>query len=343
MIGTGNIGAYHVATLSERVSGVEVTALFDVATDRAREIADAVGATAHNRAEDVVEAPDVDAVLIASPGDLHAEQVLACIAAGKPVLCEKPLAPTTQECLKVIDAEVASGRHLVQVGFMRRYDQAYRELKATLTAGDIGDALMLHCRHRNPSVHDYFTSDMSLTDSVVHEVDTARWLLDDEIAAVTVMSGKPSPRAAIKDPQLVVFEMVSGVLVDVESFVNAHYGYDVQCELVGSMGVASMDTPARGFVTRSGARGLRVPADWRERFDAAYQTELQDWANSLPTGEVHGADAWDGYAATAVAEAGLRARLDGSRVAVELIDRPGFYDRNRLTAGEPSREEASLR
>lgn len=331
VIGTGNIGTYHVGTLSERVSGAEVTAVFDVAADRAREIAASVGATVHGRAEDVIGDDEVDAVLVASPGDLHAQQVLACIAAGKPVLCEKPLAPTTPECRKVMEAEVASGRHLVRIGFMRRYDQAYLELKATLEAGDIGEALMLHCRHRNPSVHDYFTSDMSLTDSVVHEVDTARWLLGEEIAAVTVVAGKPSPRAVIKDPQLVLFEMGSGVLVDVESFVNARYGYDVRCELVGSEGVASMDTPARGAVTRAGARGLRVPVDWRERFDAAYQVQLQDWVNSLRTGEVTGkvrcADVWDGYAATAVAEAGLRARAEGSRVAVDLVDRPSFYDR----------------
>lgn len=327
VIGTGNIGTYHVDTLTHHVSGAEVTAVFDVATDRAAEVAARVGAAAHPSAEDVVGDPAVDAVLVASPGELHAEQVLNCIAIGKPVLCEKPLAPTTAECLKVIEAEVASGRHLVQLGFMRRYDPAYRDLKAVLDSGDVGEALLLHCVHRNPSVYDYFTSDMSLTDSVVHEVDTSRWLLDDEIAAVTVVAGKPSPRAVIKDPQMVLFEMASGVLVDVESFVNAQYGYDVRCELVGSEGVASMDTPARGTVTRQGTRGLHVPADWRERFDDAYHAELQDWVTSLGSGEVHGATAWDGYAATAVAEAGLRARAEGTRVAVEMVDKPAFYAR----------------
>lgn len=327
VIGTGNIGGYHIDTITNRVSGALISAVFDVDAGRARALAERTGAIVHIRAEDLIEDHAVDAVLIASTGDAHAEQALACVAAGKPVLCEKPLAPSTQECLKVIEAEVSSARHLVQVGFMRRYDRAYQELKASLDEGVLGEALMLHCRHRNPSVYDYFTSDMSLTDSVVHEVDTSRWLLDDEIVSVSVLAGKHSPSAAIEDPQLVVFETSSGVLVDVESFVNAQYGYDVHCEVVGSHGVAAIGTPVRGTVTREGSRSLGVPADWKERFDAAYHAELQDWVNQAQAGRVQGADAWDGYAATAVAEAGLRARSEHAQATVELVDRPSFYDR----------------
>lgn len=325
VIGAGNIGTYHIDRLAGRVSGAEVSAVFDVASDRAATVAARVGASTRGTAEEVIADDGVDAVLIASPGELHADQVLSCIEADKPVLCEKPLAPSTAECLKVIEAEVAHGRQLVQLGFMRRYDRAYRDLKAVLDSGQIGEALMLHCVHRNPAVPDSFTGDMSLTDSVVHEVDTTRWLLDDEIAAVTVRTGKASPRASITDPQMVLFEMASGVLVDVESFVNAQYGYDVRCELVGSEGLASMDTPALGTVTHSGQRGVRVPADWKERFDSAYHAELQEWVDSLASGDFGGATAWDGYAATAVAEAGLRARVEGTRVAVQLTDRPSFY------------------
>jgi myo-inositol 2-dehydrogenase/D-chiro-inositol 1-dehydrogenase len=328
VIGTGNIGRYHVDTLAQRVSGAAVVAVFDVDTERAAQVAGPVGATARASAEAVVADDAVQAVVVASPGELHAEQVLACLDAGKPVLCEKPLAPTPVECLKVVDAEVAGGRQLVQLGFMRRYDPAYLDLKAAFDAGELGEALLVHCVHRNAGVHDYFTSDMSLTDSVVHEVDTCRWLLGDEIVAVTVRAGKPSPHAAIRDPQMVLFETASGVLVDVESFVNARYGYDVRCELVGSDGVASMGTPAPGTVTQSGSTGARVPADWRERFDAAFRAELQDWVHSVRDGEVRGASAWDGYAATAVAEAGLRARAEGTRVAVELVDRPTLYQRS---------------
>ncbi len=176
IIGCGNIGADHVDRVANQVSGSRVTALFDVATERAQELATKVGAVALATAPEVINHPDVDAVIIASPGEFHAALTLECIAAGKPVLCEKPLAPTVEECEAVVAAEQAAGRRLVQVGFMRRNDAGYRHMKENLDMGNIGEALILHCEHRNPDVPDSFTSEMSMTDSVIHEIDTARWM-----------------------------------------------------------------------------------------------------------------------------------------------------------------------
>ena len=326
VIGTGNIGTDHVNRITAQVSGGEVVAVFDVATDRAQEVADGVGAAAHRQAIDVIQDSNVDAILIASPGHLHTEQVLACLDAGKPVLCEKPLATTTEDALKVVEAEVAGGRQLIQIGFMRRYDAGYLQVKSSLDDGDIGEALMLHCVHRNPTVPDTFREFMAITDSVVHEIDTSRWLLGEEIVAVTVRSGKKSPHAPAQDPQMVHFETASGVLVDVESFVNCQYGYDVRCELVGSHGYATLENPTMSAVATSGARSTVVPEDWRVRFGAAYLTEMQAWVGSVARGEYSGATAWDGYAATAVAGAGVRALKSGARVEVELVDRPSFYE-----------------
>lgn len=322
VIGTGNIGRYHVNRLAHEISGTRVAAVFDVATERAGQVADAVGANAHDRAEAVVEDDGVDAVLIASPGELHAEQVLACIAAGKPVLCEKPLATTTEDCLKVVAAEAAAGRQLVQVGFMRRYDTAYRRAKAALEEGEIGEALLLHCVHRNPAVPDFFTRPMALTDSVVHEIDTTRWLLGDDIVEVSFRAGRRSPKAGFQDPQIVVFQTSSGVLVDVESFVNCQYGYDVRCELVGSEGVASVDNPALSATTRAGRVSTAVPPDWQTRFGQAFHDEVQAWASNVQRGSFDGASAWDGYAATAVAEAGLASMSSGEPKAVQMVERP---------------------
>jgi myo-inositol 2-dehydrogenase/D-chiro-inositol 1-dehydrogenase len=331
VIGTGNIGTDHVNKLTYQVSGAAVSAVFDVDNERAKALAETVGARVLDTATDVIASDAVDAELIASPGHLHTDQVLACIDAGKPVLCEKPLATTSVDALKVVEAEAASRRQLVQIGFMRRYDSGYLQVKGALDSGQIGEALVLHCVHRNPTVPESFQAEMAITDSVVHEIDTSRWLLSEEIVAVTIRAGKKSPHAPSQDPQLVLFETESGVLVDVESFVNCQYGYDVRCELVGSEGLASLDNPTLSAVTTSAARSTLVPGDWRVRFTAAYLTELQTWVNTLATGgEFGGADAWDGYAATAVAEAGLRALAEGTRVPVELVDKPSFY-----SGGEP--------
>ncbi len=328
VIGTGNMGADHARRLSGRVSGARVAAVFDVDQARAGEVAGPIGAVAVARAQDVIDHPEVDAVVIATPGETHAELTMAAIAAGKPVLCEKPLAPTTAECLQVLSAEQASGRRLVQVGFMRRFDYGYQEVKAVVDAGEIGDVLIVHCLHRNPTVPPSFTSDMSLTDSVVHEIDVARWLSGEEVVSTSVVPVRRSPLAApgLRDPQLVLLETSSGVVVEVEVFVNARYAYDVRCEVVGSLGVASLDTPTVSAVRRDGMSRSVVPDNWRTRFGGAYLAELQAWVDSLEAGRAEGPSAWDGYAATAVAESCLRSLESGERTRVELVDKPAFYN-----------------
>jgi myo-inositol 2-dehydrogenase/D-chiro-inositol 1-dehydrogenase len=327
VIGTGNIGSDHVRRLSAEVAGARVGAVTDVDTARAATVATGVGARAHADATDVVDDPAVDAVVIASPGDTHVDLVLACLAAGKPVLCEKPLATTTGAALKVLEAEVAYGRRLVQVGFMRRYDAGYRQLKATVDELGIGEPLLLHCVHRNAVVPPGFTSDMALTDSVVHEIDAARWLLGQEITAATVVRTRRSPLAAghLLDPQIVLLETDAGVVVDVEVFVNCQYGYDVLCEVVGSTGTVALGSPTTGTVTAGGLRGQSVPTDWRERFAGAYREELQQWVDGLHAGAVRGPSAWDGYTATAVAESCVGSLTTGRRATVSTVDRPPLY------------------
>jgi myo-inositol 2-dehydrogenase/D-chiro-inositol 1-dehydrogenase len=316
-----------VVRLSTHVVGASVSAVFDVAAARAQEVAASVGATAYGSWEELVVAGDVDAVLIASPGELHPDQTIACIVAGKPVLCEKPLATTTAEALRVLDAEARAGRRLVQVGFMRRYDTGYLDVKQAMTDGTIGEPLLAHAMHRNAQVPDTFQGEMSLTDSVVHEFDLFRWLFNSEIAAVTVVAVKQSPLgpAHLRDPQIVLLTLAGGEVVTVESFVNCQYGYDVRCEVVGSTGTVSLDNPRTTVVIAAVNRRERVPADWRERFGPAYLNELQAWVTSLAAGTVEGPSSWDGYAATAVAEAAVQSYAKGERVDVELVDKPTMY------------------
>ena len=129
-------------------------------------------------------------------------------------------------------------RRLVIVGYMRRYDPGYMQVKATLESGAIGEPLILHNVHRNAVVPETFTSFMTMTDSMIHEVDVSRWLLDEEITAVQVIAPKRTPNAFphLQDPQFAVFTTESGILSTVEFFANCQYGYDVRCELVGPAG-----------------------------------------------------------------------------------------------------------
>jgi myo-inositol 2-dehydrogenase / D-chiro-inositol 1-dehydrogenase len=328
IIGTGLIGTDHGTKLVGGISGSTVSAVTDVDRDRAGAVAAQLGgASVIDSGLDLIASDEVDAVLVTSIGPTHAEYVLACIAAGKPVMCEKPLAPTVPECEAIMAAEVAYGRRLVIVGYMRRYDAGYRQVKGTLESGSIGDALMLHNVHRNAQVGESYTSFMTMTDSMIHEVDTTRWLLGEEITTVEVVPPKRSPLAFphLQDPQFAIFTTETGIISTVEFFANCQYGYDVRCELVGSTGIATMTNPAVASVIGGGALSERVPADWRERFGAAYTAELQAWITGLQRGETVGPSAWEGYAATKVVEVGVEAVRTGARMTIDYIDKPALY------------------
>jgi myo-inositol 2-dehydrogenase/D-chiro-inositol 1-dehydrogenase len=327
VVGTGQMGRYHVERLAGSVPDAEVVAVSDVYVEGAKQVAEQLGARAYSDGHELIGDESVQAVLIASPGETHEEFTLACLAADKPVLCEKPLAPTVDACLRVLEAEAAKPRRLIQVGFMRRYDDGFRALKVATDAGRVGRPLLLHCRHRNAAVPPGFTSDMMITDSVVHDIDVTRWLLGQEIVAATVFKARPSSLApdGLQDPQMVMLETSDGVLVDVESFVTCQFGYDIRYELVGETGTVALGEHAGVQVRAEGGHHGPIPADYRERFGDAYQNELEEWVSGVLRGEVTGPSAWDGYATTAVAEAAVESQTKGGRVAVELAERPALY------------------
>jgi myo-inositol 2-dehydrogenase/D-chiro-inositol 1-dehydrogenase len=321
VIGAGLMGSTHIRTVSSAVAGAEVVAV----SDAIPEAAERVAGDAAVYGDPLALIRDVDAVIVASPAATHEPFTLACLEAGKPVLCEKPLADGASAARRVLDAEVALGRRLVQVGFMRRYDPGYVELKARLDAGEVGAPLLVHCAHRNAAVPPSFTSEMVITDTVVHEMDTVRWLLGEEIARATVFAPRASggAHAGLQDPQLVVFETASGRLVDVEAFVSARYGYDIRCEVVGEDGTLELGAPAAVAARRAGAHAVEVPDGFQRRFADAYRLELQAWVDA--GGEPTGPDAWDGYAAAAVCEATVESLRTGRAVDVALGARPELY------------------
>lgn len=328
LLGAGRMGADHVRRVGERISGARIVAVGDPDTARAEAaVAGIGGARAESNPAAVIAAPDVDAVLIASPGPFHEALIAAAIERGIPVLCEKPLTPDPNSALRVLKAEEAARRRLVQVGFMRRFDSEYRELKHALDARELGEPLVLHCAHRNPCSPPWFDDSMMITDSVVHEIDTARWLLAGEITSVVVRRPRSSANApeGMHDPQLVSFETSTGALVDVEIFVNCGFGYQVRCEAVCEGGTWLVGSDTGSVVHADGRWGGSVTPSFPERFGRAFDDEVQAWVRAARYGEVAGASAWDGYAAAAVADAGVRAQQTGARVPVAMIERPNFY------------------
>ncbi|MQA11685.1 MAG: inositol 2-dehydrogenase [Pseudonocardiaceae bacterium] len=327
IIGAGMIGTDHGRRLTDAVAGASVVAVTDVDAERAASLATNLDARALPNGHDVINDPRVDAVVVTSWGPTHADYVLAAIEAGKYVFCEKPLATTAEDCLRITDAEQAAGRRLVQVGYMRRYDAGYRAMKRAIDAGDIGRPLIMHCAHRNPAVPESYRSEMAAHDTAVHEIDTIRWLLDDEIVGTQVRTPRPTSNRFehLHDPQIILFETAGGVHIDVEVFVNCQYGYDIQCETVGERGAVRLPDPAGAIVRREGLLRTDVLQGWKERFADAFHAEFAEWVHSVRDGQLTGASAWDGYAAAVICETTVESLHTGRRLGVQLKDMPDFY------------------
>lgn len=329
VIGTGLIGQDHIRRLNMMLAGSAVVAVSDADNERAREVADRVGARVLPTGLDLINDPDVDAVVVASWGPTHEEFVLAAIESGKSVFCEKPLATTQSACQRIVSAEQEHGKRLVQVGFMRRYDAAYLALKEATDSGEIGAPLLMHCAHRIPQVADNFTSEMAINDAAIHEFDMVRWIFGSEVVGVRVFAPRHNrnSRPELLDPLFIILEMDSGALVDIEVSANIRYGYDIRGEIVGELGTASLENSSALEIRSAFQARTQVPGDWQARFSQAYDSELRDWISGIETGvSPKGPSSWDGYAATCIADAALEALQSGNSVAVNLESRPTFYD-----------------
>jgi myo-inositol 2-dehydrogenase/D-chiro-inositol 1-dehydrogenase len=325
VIGAGRMGAAHVEALTHWVPGAEVVAVYDLDVDHAKTVAETVGAVAASSAEALIDDERVDAVLVAAPDPLHEELALECLAAGKPTLLEKPLATSVEGSQRVVDAEVAGGRRLLQLGFMRRFDPAYLALRAAVLGGDVGRPRAVHCLHRNVAAHPAATSEGVLVNSAIHEFDCVPWLLDDHPAAVTVFA-PTVPAGELQDVQVAVLELAQGSVATIEVSVNARYGYDIHTEVVGSEGTVALLPPYGLAVRRDGTDGRQVGTDFVARFADAYRIELAAWVDGIRAGIPATPSAWDGHVANLVAFAAVESLRTGGRVEVPQPARPAFYD-----------------
>ena len=337
VIGVGMMGADHAERVVNRIAGATLVAVSDPDTARAQALAARFpGVRSLDDPLALIADVNVDAVIIASPGFVHEEQVLACIEHRTYALCEKPLTMDSESSLRIVEAEHKAGNPLVQVGFMRRFDPEYAQLKAMLDGGAFGRTLLLHNTHRNKTTPEGFRSEMIVRDSLVHEVDVARFVFGEEITEITVLAGTPTGIAAegVLDPQVALFRMAGGGLVTSEVFVNSQVGYEVRCEAVAERGTITAGKNTTGISTTVagegpagvGTWGGPVAPDFRVRFARAYDLEVQAWVDASRRGEVVGPTSWDGYAATAVCTAGMESLSTGLPVQVELVDRATLLD-----------------
>ena len=327
VVGCGAIGREHIDRITNKLSGGKVVAVSDVFVEGAHKVGDPIGATVYNNSADLVNDPDVDAVICTTPGFAHKETVMQAIEIGKPVFCEKPLTTTAEDSMDIVEAEIAGGKHLIQVGFMRRYDKGYRQVKEMLESGEFGAPLYLKCTHWNPEVGTNYDTPMAVYDTAIHEIDVLHWLVGDEYESAQIMMPRQTKHTHpdLKDPQLMFLKCRSGLIAMVEVFVNCRFGYDINCQIVCEEGVIDLPSPAVPTYRKSGGLTTPIGHDWKKRFIEAYDTEIQEWINSTRKGEVNGPSAWDGFVANLTADALVASQESGEVIPIDIGVVPEFY------------------
>ena len=323
------MGARHAETLSATVSGARVAGVMDLDRSRAEKLSAMCGSDVmvFEDGRELIQHDGIDAVVITTPDQTHAGLVMQCLEHEKPVFCEKPLATTVADARRIVDAEAELGRKVVLVGFMRRYDPKHLDVKDAIDSGAIGHPVLFKGTHRNAVALPGTTSESILVNSAVHDLDSARWLLGQEIEEVYV-HGTNTPAASdgeLLDLQIIQLKLGGGCLASIEVYVNAGYGYEVDLEVVGDAGTIHI-APANAPVLRKQRyAGHPVEGNWLERFPAAYVLEMQRWIEKLRDWQLTGPDAWDGYTSLLAVESCITSLHSGTKEPLKSPQRPELY------------------
>ena len=336
LVGLGRMGRFHAANLAGRIPGARLVRMADATEDLARENAVRLGGMAWStRYEDLLEDPDVEAVVVASPTLLHAEMAEMAAAAGKHVFCEKPVSLELERTQQVTEAVREAGIKM-QVGFHRRFDPDYRAAREKISAGHIGEVYLFRTSlrdMRSPGFDYIKGSGGFFADVTVHDFDAARWLIG-EITEVTAAG------AALSDPgfeevgdidnAVIILRFAGGALGVIDNSRVAGYGYECSSEILGHRGTLRIGNHRRVAVeTLTPGRACRdYVSDFVERFADAYRAELEHFVRVV-RGEAEpqpsGADA---AAATVLARAAERSHREGRTVRLKRETRDGeiFYE-----------------
>lgn len=328
IIGAGRIGQVHAKTL-QLLPDANLVAIADAVSAAAESLADSVGAQVRT-VDDIISAKDIDAVIVASSTDTHAELTIAALKAGKAVFCEKPLDLDLQRASGVAKVARETGSPLF-VGFNRRFDPQFTTVKQRMIAGDIGALEQITITSRDPEPPPIAYVKVSgglFRDMMIHDFDMARYLLDEEPCTLFAQG------AALVDPAIgeagdidtatVVMTTASGQQVQIINSRRAAYGYDQRIEVFGSAGLLQATNVAQSTVKHLSAGGdtASLPEPFfMERYAKAYAIELGEFVSAVKSGAPMPASGYDGVAALFLAEQANRAFASGNSVSFDLPQR----------------------
>jgi inositol 2-dehydrogenase len=331
VLGVGEMGRRHAENIRRLVPQARLLGVADLAAARAQQVAaDLEVEHSFGNLEDMLERKEIECVLIASPDKFHAQAVRTAAAAGKDILCEKPLATNLGDARSALAAVAKAGVRL-QVGFMRRYDAGYATAMRRIEAGEIGEPVIFKSIGRDkdaPPIAAYQSklNGMLLYNNTIHDFDLARWLMRDEVVEVqayTTVAIRPEV-AKYGDvvASVVNLKYQHGAIGNIESYVQAVYGYDIRTEIVGSKGsilVGSIQQTLTTFLTTHG--GIQPLADhFLTRFADAYVAEVRDFVQTMLGDRPPRVSGEDGLRALEIAVAAESSHLQSRPCSVAQAD-----------------------
>lgn len=313
ILGVGRIGLVHAQAL-KAVVGAELVAIAEPFEAAAKTAQAKFGGDLRS-IDDIAVSEDVDAVVICTPTDTHADLIEQFSRAGKAIFCEKPVdlnVERVRECLKIVDETEAT----LMVGFNRRFDPDFMALKAEIDAGQVGDVEMITITSRDPGAppYDYITRSGGIfRDMTIHDFDVARWLLSEEvetvIASASVLTDPKIGELGDYDSANVILRTASGKQCVITNSRRAAYGYDQRIEVLGSKGMVSARNTHEANIEVAGKDGFQSPPllnFFMTRYTAAYANEIAAFVQSLSEKTTPPTTGEDGLRALEMADAAVK-------------------------------------
>jgi len=318
VIGAGRAGLIHAVNFAKGIKNARLTAIVDPNRETAEQACRELELDLYYQDyRQALENDGVDAVVVVTPTAYHKDIVVAAADAGKHILCEKPMAMTVAECDEMI-AAAENNNVVLQIGFMRRFDQSFVYAREQVRQGAIGDVVLVKSLTRGPSIpqrwqYDIAKSNGPLAEVNSHDIDTLRWFTESEFEQVYAIAGNyRCPEARDEFPDfydnvVMTATFSNGMQGSIDGAVSVRYGYDARLEVVGTEGVLFVGRlDHSGVVVCNLSSGLKAPAveSWRNLFAEAYRYEDQGFVNAVMNGTPPAVSGYDGKMAVKVVNAG---------------------------------------
>ena len=329
LIGAGRIGQLHAANIVRHIRHAKLVAVADIKEEAAKKIALEYGIPKIRKDfRAVVEDPEVDAVLICTSTETHAEIIRAAAAAHKHIFCEKPLALDLKEIDEILEI-VQKNNVKLQVGFNRRFDPHFLAAKEVILSGKLGRLNILKITSRDPTPPsiDYIkVSGGIFLDMTIHDFDMARFLMGEEAVEIyatgAVLVDPQIGEAGDIDTAIVVLRFQSGALGVIDNSRRAVYGYDQRVEVFGEHGMVKVENPRLNqavLLTKGGEQASTLPYFFIERYTESYIRELSVFIQTILEGKDPPVTGWDGKMAVVMGYAAKRSLEEGRPVRLSEI------------------------